>query len=76
MVTSPNVQPVYTRDIFCWKAKLTNQVVPRDITTQKPVELGVAGENGVLVHAICLPYLGDKNRLYINVVVLIEGICL
>lgn len=56
----PNTTPIYPRDIFTWKAVLTNQVVPRTIITQTPVTLGEAGDNGSLIHTIYCRHLGDN----------------
>jgi hypothetical protein len=55
-----NVQPIYPKDIIRWKTTLTNQVVPRSITTQTPILLGTAGENGAIIHAIDVRHLGDN----------------
>lgn len=59
-MANPNVQPIYPKTIIYWKAKLIAQVTPRDITTQTPVLLGTAGDNGCLIHAIDVRHLGDN----------------
>lgn len=57
---SPNTQPVYPREIIRWRTKLLLQVVPRTITTETPVLLGVAGDNGSIIHNIDVHHLGDN----------------
>ena len=52
-----NTQPIYTKEIFTWRAKLTNQVVPLTpspnvapgLLNATPVKMGTAGECGALV---------------------------
>lgn len=65
---SPNTQPIYPRLPIHWKKKLTNQVCPREITTQQPILIGTIGNNGALIHGIELIHLGTNPastlRLY------------
>jgi len=57
---SPNTQPIYPREIIRFRTNLTLQVVPRNVTTQTPVLLGVAGDNGSIIHSIDVHHLGDN----------------
>lgn len=57
---APNTQPVYPREIIRWRAKLLLQVVPRAITTETPILLGAAGDNGSIIHSIDVRHLGDN----------------
>lgn len=67
-MANPNVQPIYPKEIIYWKAKLIAQVTPRAITTETPVLLGTVGDNGCIIHAVDVRYLGDNvatvARLY------------
>jgi hypothetical protein len=57
---SANVSPIYPREIIRWRSKLLAQVVPRTITTETPILLGVAGDNGSIIHNITVLHLGDN----------------
>ena len=53
----PNTQPIYPKEIFTWRAKLTNQIVPftsipnvaSGLFNTTPLKLGAAGECGAIV---------------------------
>lgn len=49
MSTLPNVQPIYTKDILNWDARLTSQVCGRKLTAEFPVFLGSAGTFGSII---------------------------
>lgn len=53
-----NTLPIFPLTPIAWRDKLTNQVTPRDITTQVPIEFGIAGKNGTLIHNIFVQHLG------------------
>jgi hypothetical protein len=55
-----NTVPIFPLIPINWKAKLTNQTTPRDITTQVPVTLGTSGKNGSLIHTIFVQHLGNN----------------
>lgn len=59
-MANPNVQPIYPKNVIFWKAKLSNQVTPRNITTESPLLLGTVGDNGCIIHAIDVRHLGDN----------------
>lgn len=63
-----NTLPIFPVRSFNWRCKLTNHVLPRDVTTQVPVVLGTAGANGSLIHSITVRHLGNNTatvvRLY------------
>lgn len=63
-----NTLPIFPLTPINWSVKLTNQTVPRDITTQVPIEFGTAGKNGGLIHTIFVQHLGANAgtvvRLY------------
>jgi hypothetical protein len=59
-MANPNVQPIYPKNIIYWKARLLAQVTPRNITTETPLLLGTAGDNGCLIHAIDARHHGDN----------------
>lgn len=65
---SANTTPIYPRTPIHWKKKLSNQVCPREITTQQPVLIGTIGNNGALIHGIELIHLATNPastlRLY------------
>lgn len=65
-----NTLPIFPLTPINWSVKLTNQTVPRDITTQVPVEFGTAGKNGGLIHTIFCTHLGGNVatvvRLYLK----------
>ena len=66
-----NTVPIFPLTPINWKAKLTNQTTPRDITTQVPVTLGSAGKNGSLIHTFPTkrlhPVAGREVRLDLGV---------
>lgn len=55
-----NTLPIFPLTPINWSVKLTNQTVPRDITTQVPIEFGTAGKNGGLIHTIFVQQLGNN----------------
>lgn len=57
---SANTTPIYPFEIIKWRAKLAAQVTAREITTETPVLLGTAGDNGSLIHSIEVLHLGDN----------------
>lgn len=57
---SANTTPIYPFKIIKWHTKLAAQVTPREITTETPVLLGTAGDNGSLIHSIEVLHLGDN----------------
>lgn len=58
MSSLPNTQPVYTKDIISWNARLITQVAPRKLTTESPVSLGTFGTFGGLLWSIRAVPLG------------------
>lgn len=68
MSTLPNVQPIYTKDILNWNARLTNQVCARNLITGTPVVLGTTGAFGSIIWNIrAVPLganVGTVLRLY------------
>lgn len=70
---SSNTQPVYPREVIQWKVKLTNQVTPREVTTQVPVLVGQAGGNGSIIHAIDVRSLGGNVATKVFLYVLASG---
>ena len=55
-----NTQPIYPRDIIHWRQPLKDEVVPRIPTTQVPVLVGTAGDNGAIIHNISVMPLGNN----------------
>ena len=58
--THANTTPIYPHEIIKWRVKLTNEITARDITTETPILLGTAGENGAIIHSIEILPLGDN----------------
>lgn len=58
MSTLPNVQPIYSKDIFNWDARLIGQVTARKLTSEFPVGLGTAGTFGSIIWNIRAVPLG------------------
>jgi hypothetical protein len=58
MSTLPNTQPIYTKDIINWAARLTTQVAGRKLTVESPVYLGNFGPFGGLIWSIRAVPLG------------------
>lgn len=68
MASTPNVQPVYTKDIFNWGAKLTDQVIGRKLTVETPVFLGTFGAFGGVVWSIRAIPLGVNPATNLRIV--------
>lgn len=58
MSTLPNVQPIYTKDILNWDARMTNVVGGRKLTVETPTFLGRFGAFGGVVWSIRAVPLG------------------
>lgn len=65
-----NTLPIFPLTPLNWHVKLSNQITPRDISTQVPVEFGAAGKNGSLIHTMFVQHLGVNVatvvRLYLK----------
>ena len=69
----PNTQPIYPKEIFTWRAKLTNQITPNapisnTLLTTLPVKLGTARECGALVWAI-QGGVGEEGKNGLNIII-------
>ncbi len=65
-----NTLPIFPVKPLNWNVKLSNQIAPRNISTQVPVEFGIAGDNGSLIHTMFVQHLGVNVatvvRLYLK----------
>lgn len=52
MSTLPNTQPIYTKEVFVWTLRLTNQVTPRILATDTPEKAGTFDKFGGLIWSI------------------------
>jgi hypothetical protein len=60
-MTAPNTQPIYSKEIFLWTARLTSQVTPRILTTATtPTFLGNVGTNGGVIWSIKAVPIGNN----------------
>lgn len=59
-VTVANTQPIYTRDIINWNARLTNQLGGRKLSIENPAPLGTFNSFGGVIWSIRVVALG-KN---------------
>ena len=61
MATTPNTQPIYTKEPFIWTTRLTSQVTPRILTTATtPTYLDSVGSNGGVIWSILAVPLGNN----------------
>lgn len=62
-----NTQPRYPEDVIHWRKKLISEVVPRVPTTQTPLKIGTAGDNGSIIHSIEVVHLGNNIATVVRV---------
>ncbi|MBE9207741.1 hypothetical protein IQ244_14680 [Nostoc sp. LEGE 06077] len=66
ITVSANTQPIYPREIIRWKTKLAAQVFLHNITTETPILLGTAGDNGSIIHGTDVHHLGDNIAIVVR----------
>lgn len=65
MSTLPNTQPIYSKDVFNWDVRLTNQVCGRKLSSELPAAVGTAGTFGSIIWNIrALPLGANVSTVF------------